>query len=200
MGRIITGNEGPTLGISSSKDMFEKLKYESEHLKEDWKNAYVIFNFLVTAWHLFNDWSKSDERRSLSRIKRQKKQLSPEMLLVLDIARDLTNGSKHFILDPKAVANRQIEQTHAGREASYYSYYFHEDIPAVTANNNWYFSIRVLHNILLHYFIWVFDDTIPAKNFPNEISEAILYCNIAQRPRGSSPKIWLLYIESTKSK
>jgi hypothetical protein len=196
MGKIITGNQGPTLGISSSKDMFEKLKYESEHLKEDWKNSYVIFNFLVTAWHLFHDWPKSEEPLNPSRIKRQKTQLPSGMLLVLDIARDLTNGSKHFTLDYKP----QIEKIHDGREASYYSFFFHEDIPAVTAKTNWYFSIRVLHNILLHYFIWVFDDTIPAKNFPNEISEAILYCNIPQRPRGASPKIWLLHIESTQPK
>jgi hypothetical protein len=195
MSKTIKDRDGPVLGIYSSKDMFEKLKYESLRLQKNWQNPYDSFNFLVTAWHLFNDWPKSDDRHNLSRIKRQKNQLPSEMRLVLDITRDLTNGGKHFMLDPKAAKNRRVDVVHTGNEMDYYEYFFHEDLPAVTVETHWYLSIRILHNILIHYFTWVFNDSILANNFPSEISEAILYCNIAERPAGPSPAIWLEGIE-----
>ncbi len=195
MSKVIKGNDGPVLGIYSSKDMFEKLKYESLRLQKDWQSSYDSFNFLVTAWHLFQDWPKSDATRSPSRLKRQKNRLSTEMILVLDIVRDLTNGSKHFTLDPKAAKNRRVDEVHTGNEVGFYQYFFHEDLPAVTVETHWYFSIRVLHNILMQYFTWVFNDSVSEKNFPSEISEAILYCNIAKRSSGPSPVVWLEGIE-----
>jgi len=57
MGKKIEGNEGPTLGIQTSNEMFEKLKFESSRLQKSW-HPYDSFNFIVTAWHLFQDWNK----------------------------------------------------------------------------------------------------------------------------------------------
>ena len=69
---MLAGNDGPTLGITSSLDMFNKLKYESRLLDNDLQNTYNAFNFIVTAWHLFNDWPKCEDKLNISRIKRQK--------------------------------------------------------------------------------------------------------------------------------
>jgi len=69
MGKEISGNDGPVLGIYSSMDMFKKLKFESQRLEQGW-HPYDAFNFLVTAWHLFEDWTKSDESQALSRTKK----------------------------------------------------------------------------------------------------------------------------------
>ena len=190
MGKTITARDGPILGIYSSKDMFDKLTHESVRLQNGW-HPYDAFNFLITAWHLFEDWTKSDDSRALCRVKRHRSQLPTEMNLVLDIVRDLVNGSKHFYLTPKAAAKRRVEEVHTGNEMDYYEYFFHEDLPAVTVESSWYFSIRVLHNLLMRYFEWVFDDSVSTGQFPNELSEAISYCNIANRSSGPSPEVWL---------
>ncbi|MBC7757193.1 MAG: hypothetical protein H7Z20_11270 [Bdellovibrio sp.] len=186
MSKLIENLDGPVLGINSSKDMHQKLKYESLRLQENWKNPYDAFNFLVTAWHLFHDWPKSDKKMDLSRIKRQGKQLPAEMLFVLNVVKDLTNGSKHFSLEKKAANKRVVSEIHTGNEVGWYQYYFRENLPGVNANDSncqGYFSIRVLHNIVIYYFEWVFDDSLLASNFPNEIVEAIRYSDIANRPK-----------------
>ncbi|MDP2248510.1 MAG: hypothetical protein Q8J65_10290 [Nitrosomonadales bacterium] len=199
MGKEITGVDGPVFGISSSKDMFEKLKYESLDLQKNWLNTYTTFNFLVTAWHLFEDWKKSDDPRSLSRIKRQKKKLPSEMILVLDVIRDLVNGSKHFKLTPEAVKNRRVTYVHTGKEVGWYDFFFHENLPAVTVDGHWYLSIRLINNIAMSYFEWVFDDTSSVKHFPTDLLQAINYCNIARHPQGPSPRIWLIGIDDAYS-
>lgn len=195
MGKIIISRDGPVLGIESSAAMFEKLKHESSRLQQGW-HPYDAFNFLVTAWHLFEDWTKSDDARALCRMKRQKKRLPFHMNFVLEIVRDLVNGSKHFQLKPDAVAKRRVSEVHTGEEVGFYEYLFHENIPAVTVENHWYFSIRVLNNIVMRYFEWVFDDSTAVEEFPSGILEAIIYCDIANRGSGPSPVVWLLGIES----
>lgn len=194
MGKTISGKDGPVLGINSSLDMFEKLKHESHRLQQEW-HPYDAFNFLVTAWHLFEDWPRSDDPRDLSRQKRHIGKLPSEMNLVLDVVRDLVNGSKHFQLTPKAADKRRVSEIHTGQEVSYYSYFFHEDLPAVTVEDHWYFSIRILNNLVIRFFEWVFDESSPVKKFPSELLEGILYCNIAERKSGPSPEIWLQGIE-----
>ena len=146
MSKVIAGREGPVLGIESSVDMFEKLKYESARLQKGW-HSYDAFNFLVTAWHLFADWPNSDDSRALSRMKRHRPRLPEAMNLVLDAVRDLVNGSKHFYLDPGAADKRRVDEVHTGEEVGFYEYFFHEDLPAVTVDKHWYFSIRVLNNL-----------------------------------------------------
>lgn len=195
MGKQIVGREGPVLGIDSSAAMFDKLKHESLRLEQGW-HPYDAFNFLVTAWHLFEDWKKSDDPRELCRMKRHKARLPEPMILILDVTRDLANGSKHFELDPGAALKRRVGEVHTGEEVGFYEWDFHEEIPAVTVEEHWYFSIRVLRNLLIRYFEWTFDDSTPVADFPAELLEAILYCNIATR-KGPSPAIWLLGIEHT---
>jgi hypothetical protein len=195
MGKIIADRDGPVFGIDSSEAMFEKLKHESSRLQQGW-HPYDAFNFLVTAWHLFEDWTKSDDPRSLCRMKRQRNRLPTSMNLVLDVVRDLVNGSKHFRLKPDAAAKRRVGEIHTGDEVGWYEYFFHENLPAVTVEDHWYFSIRVLNNLMMRYFEWVFDDSTPVKDFPDDLLDAILYCNIANRRSGPSPAIWLIGIES----
>lgn len=168
--------------------MFDKLKHESLRLQQGW-HRYDAFNFLVTAWHLFKDWPNSDDPRALCRMKRQGKRLPHQMNFVLDIVRDLAYGSKHFQLIPDAAAKRWAGEVHTGQEMGFYEYFFHENLPAVTVEDHWYFSIRVLNNIMIRYFEWTFDDSTAVKDFPVELLEAIVYCNMANRGSGPSPAI-----------
>ncbi len=182
MGKTITGNTGPTLGIETSADMYNKLKFESARLqKTGWNSAYDTFNFIVTAWHLYNDWTKSKDSSSLSKSKRNPNKLPESMLLVLSSVKDLCNGSKHLTLTPEAARKRQVNEVHTGEIQSWLAWFTQERIPGISVDVNWYFSIRVLHNIVMHYFEWVFDDEKPLKSFPPELSEAIIHCNLSQR-------------------
>lgn len=183
----ILGNQGPVFGMDTSLDLFEKLKHESHRLQQGW-HSYDAFNFLVTAWHLFQDWPKSDDPTALCKQKRQRTKLPNPMNFVLDVVRDLVNGSKHFQLTNESANKRRVNKVHTGVESGWYSWFFHENLPAVTAEDNWYFTIRSLNNIIIRYFEWVFDDSSPVKHFPNDILEAIEYCNIAKRS-GPRPKL-----------
>jgi hypothetical protein len=198
MGKLISGRQGPVIGISTSLELFEKLKHESSRLQNGW-HQYDSFNFLVTAWHLFVDWKKSDDPNASSVKKRQSSELPKSMIFVLEVVRDLVNGSKHFELNQRSSDKRKVGEVHTGNEVGFYSYFFHEDIPGVTAETYWYFSIRVLNNLVLRYFEWVFDDSSSAKDFPVELEEAIAYCNISQRKGGASPALWLKGIETAIS-
>ena len=129
-------------------------------------------------------------------MKRQKARLPEPMILILDVVRDLVNGSKHFELDPGSASRRRVGEVHTGEEVGEYEFFFHEEIPAVTVEEHWYFSIRVLRNLLIRYFEWTFDDSTPVANFPAELLDAIFYCNIPAR-KGPTPAIWLLGIEHT---
>jgi len=71
------------------------------------------------------------------------------MNLVLDVIRDLVNGSKHFQLNPKSVQKRRVDEIHTGYEVGFYDYFFHEDLPGVTVEKFWYFSIRSLKNLVI---------------------------------------------------
>lgn len=120
------------------------------------------------------------------------------MNLILDVVRDVVNGSKHFELDEGSANKRKVSEVHIGNEASWYSYFFHEGIPGVTAEKQWYFSLRVLNNIVMRYYEWVFDDSTPVREFPVEIIETITYCNISERVRCTCPALWLQGVEKTR--
>ena len=111
------------------------------------------------------------------------------MQLVLDVVRDLCNGSKHFILDEKAAIKRVVDEVLTGKEVGPYEYFFHEITPAVKTKDGFYFPVRVLNNIVMSYFEWVFDDSFSADDFPSQITDAVKYCNITKRT-GTPPEIW----------
>lgn len=129
-------------------------------------------------------------------MKRQARRLPSEMILVLEVVRDLVNGSKHFQLNPKAAGSRKITEIHTGDEVGFYEYLFQENLPGVTLDNGWYYSIRILRNLLVGYFDWVFDDSVSVENFPDELLDALQYCNIPNRRAGPSPRIWLIEIDA----
>jgi hypothetical protein len=185
MTKVIQNLDGPSIGINSSFDMYAKLCHESLRLQADWRNSFDTFNFLVTAWHLYHDWAKCEPKGSSTRLKRHRTQLPQEMVFVLDIVKDITNGSKHFNLSPEASRKRIVNEVHDGDEYGFYEFLFRESMPGLDANSvkfKGYFSIRVLHNIIMKYFEWVFDEATPVDSFPKEIVEAINYCDLVSRP------------------
>src|SRR5438045_3941655 len=118
--RNLTGTDGPVIGLETCSDLFEKLEFEGKRLASAW-HSYDAFNFIVTAWHLEDDWVSNTGTR-LSKTKRGG--LPPEMLLVRDVLRDLARGSKHFKLNPSSVRDRRVETVHDGLSLDEYSYMF----------------------------------------------------------------------------
>lgn len=183
--------QGPIFGLETSRDLYEKLKVDSARLKND-LNTHDVFNFLVTAWHLYHDWSKAEGSIELSKQKRAYNKLPSEMKILLEAVRDIVNGSKHFYLDSESSKKRIVQEVLTGKEVGVYAWLFSERMPAVNANKGgktYYFSIRTIHNLVMRYFEWVFDDLVPVKSFPVEIVEAIKYCNIAERGSVARPQL-----------
>lgn len=193
MTKSITGNQGPTIGLSTSLDLYQKLQFESERLITNHWHSYDAFNFIITAWHLYDDWLQKGNSKTLSVQKRRKEKCTPKsMHLVLQLVNDLANGSKHFQLNQPAARNRKINETHEGNESSFYSWFNRErGIPGLTADDGSYFSLRQLNLILMRYFEWVFDDSVGIDTFPKDIEYAIEYCNIANRAGKDYPSLFL---------
>lgn len=163
-----THNGSPKFGFKSSYDLYEKLRVDSERLSATWHH-YEAFDFLITAYHLFHDWKKCEKKGELSRLKRNEDKLPSEMKLVLNTVRDLVNSNKHFILKKAPSEKSKITEVHSGLEAGWYSYFFHEDTYGVSVEGGWYFSVNMLHNILMEYFEWVFEDL--KLEFPIQLLE-----------------------------
>ncbi|MDP1889201.1 hypothetical protein [Polaromonas sp.] len=188
MDKDLQSREGPVLGIGSSAELYEKLKFEGARLRTEW-HPYDAFNFVLTAWHLYQDWLPVDRlnRPSHASAKLNKRKLPEEMVLVLDVLRDLSNGSKHLTLDPGSAGKRVVSSTHSGEISSYWAYFFQERIVGVTTANYYYFSIRKLSDIVLAYFAWVFDDNAPATPFPGELLWNIWRCAPKNRDKNAVP-------------
>lgn len=194
MTKPLSKDEGAILGLETSLDLYHKLKDDSRRLGDGW-HPYVAFDFVLTAWHLYNDWPKRDVGNLPSKSKRRESSLPSEMTLVLSILQDLANGSKHVRLTPDAARKRTVDTVHTGDEVGFFEFFFHEDIPGISAGHS-YFSIRVLRNIVVRYFEWVFDDSVAVKDFPAEIIETIQYCDVSIPKSGPTPALWLIDVES----
>lgn len=188
MDKDLQGREGPVLGIGASAELYEKLKFEGARLRTEW-HPYDAFNFVLTAWHLYQDWLPADRlnRPSHASAKLKKRKLPEEMVLVLDVLRDLSNGSKHLNLDPGSADKRVVSSTHSGEISSFSAYFFQEGIVGVTTADYYYFSIRKLSDIILAYFAWVFDDKAPATPFPGGLLWTIWRCAPKNRDKNAVP-------------
>lgn len=150
-------------GISNSYDMFIKLHYEGEKLSEEC-NPYDCFNFFVTAWHLYDDWLEKDINRP--KLALEKRGRTPELMRnLLFVFKDLTNGSKHMTLKPKNYKKKVITKIYPPIIGSWRAYFSNKKEIYVTVDNYTY-SMWDIRYIAIHYFTWIFDDSIPANHFP----------------------------------
>src|SRR6266536_6294597 len=76
-------------GLSNSADLFKKLECEFDQLIAEPTNAYLAYNFFVTAWHLL-EWKYPDPRDN--HIRNQIREQTP----LLQICEHLAVGAKHF--------------------------------------------------------------------------------------------------------
>jgi hypothetical protein len=76
-------------GLTGHADLFKKLEWEFERLTGEPNNAYLAYNFFVTAWHLL-EWKYPDPHGTAAR-----KQIR-DQTTELQICEHLAVGAKHF--------------------------------------------------------------------------------------------------------
>lgn len=158
-------------GINNCHDLYEKLKFEGKRLEIDW-NIFDSFNFFVTAWHLHEDWINKDpsNRPKWAQRKKELPQTPKEMMLIVWATRDITNSSKHFHInnDKKKV----VDSIYSPEISTYESLITGKPKIGVKIENS-YYSMLDLQKIILSYFEWIFDDSIPVDDFPPFITNYI---------------------------
>jgi len=98
----------PRIPLNTPEDLLDKLKLDYKEL-DNGRAEYKAFNFVVTAYHLFEDWIKKSPKSDL-RLKKPRKRcenLPANARKLFDVLRDITNASKHFQLNEKS-RNKQI--------------------------------------------------------------------------------------------
>lgn len=159
--------------LESCLDMHQKLQFEYERLKTNNWHEYDLFNFLVTTWHLFHDWiSQSWMNRPKWAQRKRDKHTPEEMMMVVNIARDITNGSKHFKLDSDAEGKKVIRDITDPEIRDWYGYFVSGPQPGVSTDTH-YFSVPVLVDLLHQYMNWLFDDSIPPEQFPESLIKSL---------------------------
>jgi len=99
--------------LSDARDLLRKLHFEFEQLKSDPRNAYVAFNFFVTAEHLL-DWLYPGDAN------RAKRKQVRESSVLLQVCSHVANGAKHFEVEAKHHKSVQDTTRSGGMFASGY--------------------------------------------------------------------------------
>jgi len=96
---VLQTNPIPRLPIGSCEALFEKLKWDYALLEKDWSSSYCTFNFVITAYHLYQDWIK---RAGTDEQKKRKAKLPGNGTLLFEVWRDITNATKHWELNERS--------------------------------------------------------------------------------------------------
>jgi len=155
-------------GISNKYDLFKKLKYDLNKLLNEANldrniTIYNTFNFLITAWHLHNDWTKE---KSIYIEKKEK--LPYEFKELIKAIKYLANGSKHKELT-KGIEKNPIQEATKPIITNYYDYIYGEQVTIKI--NDKYESLSLLTVPLMDYFEWLLDDNKTADEIPNSVDK-----------------------------
>src|SRR5665647_1842587 len=81
-------------GLNNHVDLFKKLEWEFNQLVADPNNAYVAYNFFVTAWHLL-EWKYPGSTKKDIEFRKSIRDKTPE----LQICEHLAVEAKHFVAE-----------------------------------------------------------------------------------------------------
>lgn len=165
-------------GINTCQDLYDKLKFEAERLEPTW-NIYDCFNFVLTAWHLHHDWLEVDKDNGpiLSTEKKDCPNTTKEMMLVINAFKDIANSSKHFKLKKYSVNRKVVDEIHSPEIRDWAAYFLHGPLIGISIGKS-YFNMWDLRFLIMSYFEWIFDDSTPANQFPEEIKNHLERCVI----------------------
>ena len=94
--------------------------------------------------------------------------------------RDVTNSSKHFYLDKEASNKKVVTSIYPPIVGDAAAYFLHGPMIYIEIEDSIY-SMWDLRHIVLLYYSWIFDDSVPAVNFPIEIQEHLERCVVKNK-------------------
>jgi hypothetical protein len=163
----------PRVSIHTCQGLFDKLKWEFEQLEKQGWDEYRIFNFVVTAWHLYYDWINNagtdaqKGRRDIILV--QKKKYGAHMIFAA--LRDLTNASKHWTLKSNPDSPQVVTNVSDPQITNYYDYYFAG--PVVNVNvDGFNLSITEVARLAIGCMEWILNGDCP---FPDDLKRELQY-------------------------
>lgn len=146
----MTSLPNPRLPLDTIEQMFEKLRWEEARLAESW-SIYDSFNFLVTAHHLWFDWLKN--AGSLEQQARGSG-LPEEAKIVFQAVVDVSNGTKHWLMDRTGSKKRQvITEVTQPMCAGWDSYFFGDMVHFEFGE--YFVSMSEISALIMGYLEWV---------------------------------------------
>jgi len=178
---VVTSSNEVRIGLTNCNRLYEKIYSDKKLLETKISEAkfdeFAFFNFIVTSWHLYNDWLNADKLNRPALVHKKKKRTPALMLEVMNIARDITNGSKHLKLDQTNMKKKVVAEVHEPEIRDWYSYFIAGPQYAISTESS-YYSVSDLLFLITDYFEWLFDDSIQPENFPEKLHNHLKYCKI----------------------
>jgi hypothetical protein len=112
-------NSTPRLPIDSCEALFQKLKWDYIQLEKDWSSTYCAFNFVVTAYHLYQDWLPS---AGSAEQKERRAALPDKGKLLFKVLRDITNATKHWELHARSQSQQVVSSVSTPQIGDWYAY------------------------------------------------------------------------------
>jgi hypothetical protein len=161
-------NKSPRIPIDTCDGLFEKLKWDYQQLERGW-GVYQTFNFVVTAYHLYEDWIKSTG----SRLQKQRKHKLPEQGKKLFCTlRDITNASKHWQLNTKSQAIKVVSNVSSPEIGDWYAYFVAGPVMYVSVGDSKP-SVPELAGTTLECLDWILNG--PDNSFPATLKVQLDY-------------------------
>lgn len=156
-------------GLNDVKDLFEKLKFEGDRVSNNKHHPYDCFNFFVTALHLHNDWLKHSPNKRFELARKKNNNIKNiQMQNILDALKSIGNGTKHFILDTNKRKKSKVKSVSIPKIDSYYSLFSGVKQSSINIEGILH-TMQEFKGLIISFFEWVFDDSIPLDKFPTEI-------------------------------
>ena len=161
-----TSQPSPRIPIDTCEGLFEKLKWDYQQLQEGW-NEYRTFNFVVTAYHLYEDWIKHAGSKAQRSRKGKLPTIGKKLFYTL---RDITNASKHWQLDSKSQNKKVVEGVSQPIIGDYYAYFIAGPVMYVSVGEARP-GIPELASITIECLEWILNGE--TNTFPEALGEQI---------------------------
>lgn len=109
----------PRLPIDTCEALFEKLKWDYIQLEKDGSSTYCAFNFVVTAYHLYQDWLPN---AGTVEQKERRAALPDKGQLLFKVLRDVTNATKHWELHARSQSQQVVSSVSTPQIGDWYAY------------------------------------------------------------------------------
>lgn len=162
--------------LNGPEDMLKKLRWDGEQVEQDEASSYPLFNFTVTAWHLYVDWIPKSGTEGA---KLRRRGLSEEHREIMQIAGDLANGNKHFVLDrDDSIRHCVVRQVTKPDIRDYHAYFYGPKIYILT--DRFIFNPVEWRNQVLSILEWII--TEKSERSPEELKKALDYSRLKANP------------------